>query len=122
MTREQTTNGKREPQNMSDVPPETVLFIPFTPNSELKRSVQQAENEMARSAYGRVKVVETLGPKMNNSLSNTAPWRKLLCSREECTLCQYKPGQCRARNATYKVECRKCQIVYWRKSHRTLWD
>ena len=51
-----------DPKNVSRKPPQTVLFIPYTPESLLTKSIQKGEDNMAKSAYGRVKVVETLGP------------------------------------------------------------
>ena len=93
-----------EPTNNTEVPPETVLFVPYTPRSELKKDIMKAEQNMARSSYGRVKIVETIRPKLNQMLSNTAPWRNKHCGREECVTCPTKPGQCLARNVTYKVE------------------
>ena len=39
--------------------PETVLFVPHTPNSELKKVLQKVDTEVSgRSKYGRVKVIE----------------------------------------------------------------
>ena len=64
---------KYKPTKLSDIPPESVLFVPFTPNSGLKKSLQEVENQFNRLGFGKVRVVETQGPKLNQSLSNTAP-------------------------------------------------
>ena len=85
--------------------PETVLFIPNTPDSQLKKILQAAEAILNKFSFGRVKVVETLGPKLNQQLSNTSPWKKDPCGRDNCAPCRTKPGQCLSRNVTYHIEC-----------------
>ena len=82
-----SSTERKDPGDLSEIPPETILFVPYTPNSELKRAIQKSENEMAKSAFGRVKVVETLGPELNISLSNTALWRNENCGRGVFTMC-----------------------------------
>ena len=85
--------------------------------------MQKVDSEVGGdTTFGRVRVVEQLGPKLNNSLSNTAPWRKTPCGRQECLPCKSLPGSCKARNITYSVTCNRCRAVYWGESHRTWYD
>ena len=67
-------------------------------------------------------MVETVGAKLNDLLSNKIMWRKEHCGRMECIPCRTKPGSCRARNVTYSIECPKCDHVYFGESHRTWHD
>ena len=63
--------GKRSTQ-----PPETILIIPHTPNSDLKKILQKVDDQvMANTEFGRVKVIERLGSTLLQSLGNPAPWR-----------------------------------------------
>lgn len=49
----------------------TVLFIRYTPNGVLKKLIQQVDTSVSeKKPFGRVKMVETLGNKLNESLSN----------------------------------------------------
>ena len=119
------TKSRKTPTQLTDVRahPETVLFVPHTPNGELKKLIQQADTQVSgRNPFGRVKVVETLGPKLNNQLSNTAPWRKDHCGRDKCLPCETKEGSCKVRNLTYSIECLECNHIYWGESHRTWYD
>ena len=56
--------------------PETVLFIPFTPESQLKHELQAIDKQIqGQVKHGSVKVVERQGPKVIESLGNKATWR-----------------------------------------------
>ena len=92
-------NGLRKPRktrippqgseaNRTPIPPESVLFIPHTPNGRLKKVLQEAENQMNKHSFGRVKMVETLDRKLNVLLANTSPWKKDHCGRENCHSCE----------------------------------
>ena len=110
-------------QVKSPAAPESVLFVPFTPGGELKKILQKVDSEVTGSRkFGKVKVVETLGQKVIESLGNKVPWRGTHCKRPGCTPCQVKPGSCKARNITYQVTCDLCGMVYWGESHRTWHD
>ena len=78
--------------NIGDQPPETLLFIPFTPMGEQKKSLQAAEKLTGTSPFGRVRIVETLGPKLNHQLANTAQWKTDHCGRENSHPCRTKEG------------------------------
>ena len=110
------------PENLKDIPPESVLFVPYTPNSGLKKELQMTEKQFNKNGFGKVKVVETLGPKLNNQLSNTAPWSKEHCGRTNCTPCKTKTGNCLKRNVTYKIKCGLCPFLYIGETHRTFFD
>ena len=103
--------------------PETVMFIPHTPDSGLKKALQGIDDLVNNgSKFGHVKMVETQGVKLNQGLSNTAPWSSKHCGRQDCEPCKEKEGSCMQRNITYKVICQECGMLYWGETHRTWWD
>ena len=102
--------------------PETVLFIPFTLNCDLRKILQKTEDDLCKNSFRRVKFVETLGQKLNQQLANTAPWKNQPCGRSECPPCKTKPGSCRRRNCTHTVKCEDCNFLYRGETHRTFYD
>ena len=74
---------RRKPRSTGAI--ESILFIPHTPNSILKRRMQDVEDKMTgKEKFGRVRMIETLGQKLNQTLSNNTPWKTQPCGREEC--------------------------------------
>ena len=119
---------KKKPKPEQKAKTEGVLFVPLTPNAELKKSIQDIEDALVKhSTVGRVKVVERAGISLSNLICNQTPWTKEHCMREACVACKNKPGSCKRRNATYVVECGECKLEgtkskYHGETHRTLWD
>ena len=55
---------------------EAVLFIPYTPGSELCKLVQEVDDEFVLGTYHkRIKVVERVGPTLEDILCRASPWR-----------------------------------------------
>ena len=67
-------------------------------------------------------MVETLSPKLNHKLSNTVPWKKEHCGRENCAPCKTKTGNCLKRNVTYKVKSSLRPFLFIGETHRTFFD
>ena len=109
-------------------PPESILFVPHTPNSELRKILQQVDDKvMNRMEFGKVKVVERLGLTLLKSLGNPAPWRSDHCGRPNCWPCRSKEGSCLKHNVVYQITCMTCKNlghtrVYYGESHRSAWD
>ena len=62
--------------------PETVLFVPHTPEGELKVVLQNMDREVCGNrTTGKVRVVESIGNSLISSLGNMAPWRGEGCAR-----------------------------------------
>ena len=102
---------------------ESVLFVPHTPDSILKRGMMEVDNfVMGKKRTGRVKVVKTLGKKLTEAISNPAPWSKQHCVRKDCPPCSSKPGSCSSRNLTHSIKCLECGNIYWGESHRPFHD
>ena len=79
------------------------------------------------SKVGKVRVVERLGSKLNDQLSNKAPWNDSECGNKDCEPCSTQPGHCRKSNITYTVVCVNCaladnKVVYAGETHRAYLD
>ena len=71
----------------------------------------------------RCKYVETVGPTLQQLLFKKDPW-KTVCGRQECLLCEYKPGDCTKKSVVYLIKCQVCQeqgesASYYGESSRT---
>ena len=123
----ETNQGKTKPGRLN-AKPESVIFVPHTPNGELRKSIQKIDEKVMRGfKSGRVKVVEKLGNTLINTIGNQAPWRNEVCSRPGCKPCKSKPGSCLKHNVTYSITCNTClengtKRVYWGETSRSWWD
>ena len=108
-----------------DPGPETILFVPFTPKSELRKQVQEMENQLnAGNKCTKLKVIERNGQSLASQLCNKTPWRQQACQDPLCFPCVTQPGACRKQNVTYRLVCVPCALkgvssVYIGESHRT---
>ena len=81
---------------------ETVIFIPCTPGSHLKKSYE----EKIKQSEFKIKVVETGGTKIKDMLHRKNPFKKKKCEREECFVCTTEgKGACDKENITYDIKC-----------------
>ena len=107
--------------------PESVLFVPHTHKSTLKKLVQAEEDRLNNNLATRVKVVERAGNKLKDTLCNKTWWRSEHCGNRECIPCCYSPGSCRRRNVIYRAVCVTCALqckssVYLGESSRAWVD
>ena len=85
---------------------ESVLFVPCTPNEELKK---EYEKEIKKSGFG-IKVIEKSGTKIRDILHKKDPFKKGQCEREDCFVCQSDgkgKQNCNKGNITYKISCKE---------------
>ena len=88
---------------------ESILFVPYTPGSRLKKLLQEAEDRLSRGrSTCRVRFIERAGPKIADLLSNKHPWAKESCDKPHCLPCKSKPGSCRASSICYRIKCESC--------------
>ena len=64
---------------------------------------------------------------MVNIPANPSPWTVEPCNRELCLPCNAKPGTCRGKNVTYRVDCTTCKETgrsasYFGETSRSLAD
>ena len=107
---------------------ESILYVPYTPDSELRKRLQKVEDSLLQGRLtGRIRIVERLGQNIKEILCNPTPWKQLHCGRPSCAPCRTKEGSCRAKNVTYTIQCMTCKaadrrFVYHGESSRTLYD
>ena len=107
---------------------ESVMFIPYTPQSALKKQLQETEKAInGRSKVGIIRMIERSGPTMGQLLYNKHPWSKDPCGRRSCKPCEFKPGSCRRSNITYRLQCLECKSTgvkstYIGESNRLFFD
>ena len=81
---------------------DSVLFVPSTPENQLKRAYQK---EIAKSGL-RIKVIEKTGTTLKSKLQVSNPFKPRHCDREGCFVCSSGgTGNCNAESITYEVEC-----------------
>ena len=81
-------------------PKETVIFVPYTESSKLKKMYQ---NEIKKSNC-KIKVVEKSGRTLKSILKKTNPFKEDRCKRQDCFICSSEgSGQCDRANITYNT-------------------
>ena len=83
------------------------MMIPATPNSELKKEIDQ----LAKKAGIKVKVAEKPGKKLVDHLKSFDKTRKTeRCNEEDCMTCKgEKNGNCRKPDIVYRIQCKECE-------------
>ena len=88
------------------------IFVPPTPGSELKKRMQAKEEEMragGREAFP-IKIIETAGRTLEQTLVNTDPFDGNKCTDEKCEPKKNPKNKisCRRNGVTYRVTCLSC--------------
>lgn len=90
---------------------ETVIFVPATPGSDLKKRYLRVVEEAGMG----IAIVEIPGTSLKKRLQKSDPFRQKKCGSEEtCMVCGQggEGGKCRREGVTYEVECKECGAVY----------
>ena len=86
----------------------SVMFCPYTPNSELANRWREIEAKGAVSRGWRFRVVELGGRKISSVLCRN-PWAGP-CTNEKCFICTSGgKGPCDRPGCTYEVQCLTCR-------------
>lgn len=81
---------------------ESVMFVPCTPNEELKKMY---EKEINNSGF-KIKVIERSGKKIKDVLHRKDPFKNTKCNRLDCFVCNSNgKGMCNKENIKYKITC-----------------
>ena len=87
-------------------PYDTVLYVPVTPKSELKREIQKVVEKHCDTGM-RIKVVEKAGKRLGKVLPGLK--QKTECGREDCMLhTSGNIGDCGREGIVYRGECLDC--------------
>ena len=110
MNREERNIKKRERKEgwFKTKGEESVIFIPATPNSELKSRVEMKVKERKMN----IRIVEKGGTPIKNLLQRSKQIPKNdVC---KCLICESggKPGACRKEGAIYEIKCKECDSSY----------
>jgi len=89
---------------------DTAMFITATPDSRMKKEMQNYVNDNG----ARIKVVEKSGVRLIKMMQRNDPFKEKECNGENCFICaSSKKGGCRGSGITYKIECEEgCNFVY----------
>ena len=89
---------------------ESTIFIPATPDGELRKRMQRKISETDM----RIKVIEKTGNTLRRNLHKTSITGKTECDDVKCPICttSKKKGMCRKEGVTYEIECCKCGDKY----------
>ena len=82
---------------------ESVMFVQATPDSKLRRRLQ---DEVDRSGF-KIKVVEKAGTRLVRMLQKNNPFKRRTCrDAQRCMVCKgNEGGACRESGVTYKINC-----------------
>ena len=88
---------------------ESVIFVPATPGSELKKRYMRVIAE----AGVRIGVTEVPGTNLKRRLQKSDPFREERCGKDDCLVCaEGDGGRCRVNGVTYKITCKGCGYTY----------
>ena len=89
---------------------ESVIFLPTTPGSVLKK---RYEKVISQAKMG-IAVVEIPGDTLKKRLQRSDPFKREFCDKEErCMVCSGEGrGRCRDESVTYVVSCSECDARY----------
>ena len=86
----------------------SVLFVPWTPGSELANQYREIEAAGASNRDFRIKIVERCGTSIKSLLQKSDPWASN-CGREDCFPCKSgNTGNCHRTNINYRIDCVTC--------------
>ena len=93
----------------------SVVFIPATPKSVLKRKYE----EIVKKSGIPMKVVEKSGTTIKKKLQTSNPFKDKHCrDKENCFVCRTGGSNCRREGINYSITCDLCNAVYIGESGR----
>ena len=92
----------------------TILNVPVTPNSQLKKNISRRLVQQALGDDFKVLVREVPGQQAQHLITNVTQFNKTeFCGRRSCLPCQGSGrgawGKCWSKNPTYKIKCGTCE-------------
>ena len=93
----------------------SVVFVPATPKSELKKSYQ----EIIKKSKVPIKVVEMTGTTIQQKLQTSDPLSNKQCAdSDRCMVCRSGGRNCRKEGTNYAITCDSCGALYAGESAR----
>ena len=110
------TRKTKEHENNEKPKIKSVMFVPFTPGSQLAKNLRVNEEHLSKVSNNKIKIVERTGTKLVDLLTRSNPWKGADCERENCLICftkqrteKNKTQDCHQRNIVYETRCLTCQ-------------
>ena len=92
----------------------SVLVVPVSRNGELAKNIREVERRMNVITDYKTKIIESVGKKLKDLMSNKNPWSGQECGRGECVPCGQAGDRkinCTQRNLVYESKCMDCNQV-----------
>ena len=109
-------------ENKSQSKIKAVMFVPFTPGSELAKMLRENEEKLVQLTNNKLKIVERASVKLQDIITKSNPWKGTDCQRSNCLLCftktkQEKPNlqDCHKRSLVYETWCITCENMEFDK-------
>lgn len=94
----------------------SVIFVPATPSSMLKKRLQRDVNESGL----KIKIVEKSGTSIKRILQRSDPFKEKKCSKDDCLVCSTGgSGPCSTTNVNYRIKCNECDSTYIGETSRS---
>ena len=115
MIKQRSERSKRKDRKHSwyskDGKYQSVMFIPATPESELKNRIQNTANKYKIP----IKIVEKVNESVKKNLQRSNPFSLMKCGRTDCKMCQLEcKTSCRVRGIVYELICTDCEKIIYR--------
>ena len=95
---------------------DTVIFVPATPGSQLKRWYMRE----VKATDFKIKVVEQSGTTLKAMLQRSDPFKQRQCVNADCLHCQTdRKRSCQSTDVTYEFVCQACKSKYVREMSRS---
>ena len=89
----------------------TVLFVEFTKNGELAKTMRELAGRLEEVIGFRVKVVERAGASIKSLFPTNNLWEGQKCGRKDCTTCEQGAEMlpnCTKSSLLYEIFCGQC--------------
>ena len=100
---------KKDSKNQKNIAPTSVLRVPFTSRSELKKRTQKSIETLKAPQGTKTMVIEGGGVKLKNALVKPDPFAKDQCDRVDCNLRNCKE-RCYQAHVNYNILCKNCEV------------
>ena len=90
---------------------QSVMFIPATPDAELRNRIQNVANKYKIP----IKIIEKVNDSVKKNLQKSNPFSLKKWARHDCMMCRLEcKTSCRVRGIVYELVCADCEIVIYR--------
>ena len=116
-SQQNVTIPNRPPVEKDDREVESVVFIPYTKGSTLRKSLQEEDDKVTKIlGIPRTKYIENAGNKLSNQIIVKNPWVAINggCGRKLCFTCKSTAGKgisCRKEGINYSLTCKLCEAT-----------